>query len=158
MAKAGYSITTGGLVALSASTPKSILGVAGPASFGVDLTHYEVAFDGVSVTAAPVLVEVCYATFATNAPGTASTSVTVNQAYGRSITAGFAAAKTWTTEPTVLTVIREHSLTPFGGTEVYDFPLGTSPDSAVSQGFVIRCTAPTGVTVNVRATMAFERC
>lgn len=156
MTKAGYSITTGGTVALVTATVKTILGVSAPSAFGVDLTHCEIAFDGTSVTAAPVLVELCAATFATNAPGTASTPVTVNQAYGRPIAAGFTAAKTWTTEPTVLTVIREHLLTPFGGLEIYDFPLGTSPDSAVSQGFVLRCTAPAGV--NARATMGFERC
>ena len=156
MAKAGYTITTGGTVALVTATAKSILGVTAPSSFGVDLTHYELAFDGTLATAQPVLVEICYATFATNPPATNSTAVTVTQTYGRSITAGFTAAKNWTTEPTVLTPLREHLLTPFGGVEIYDFPLGTSLDSSVSQGLVIRCNAPAGV--NVRATLAFERC
>ncbi len=156
MAKAGYTCTTGGTVALVLGTPKSILGVLAPAQFGVDLTHYEISFDGTLPTAAPVLIEICYATFATQAPGTASTLVTVTQAYGRPVTAGFTAAKNWTTEPSVLTVVREHTLSPFGGTEIYDWPLGTSPDSAVSQGFVIRCTAPAAV--NARATLGFERC
>ncbi len=35
-------------------------------------------------------------------------------------------------------------------------PLGDTPDSAVSEGFVIRCTAPAAV--NVRAALEFERC
>jgi hypothetical protein len=42
------------------------------------------------------------------------------------------------------------------GLVVYDFPFGTTPDSAVSQGFVIRCTAPAAV--NVRPTVWAERC
>src|SRR5687768_9151857 len=85
MAKAGYSIVTGAAVALSAATAKSVLGVRGNAAFGIDLKKFSVAFDGTSATATPVLVEICYATFATNAPGTNSTSVTPTQNYGRTI-------------------------------------------------------------------------
>jgi hypothetical protein len=156
MSKAGYSVSTTAAVALVAATAKSILGVNAPAQFGVDLTKYRVSFDGVTASAVPVLVELCYSTFATNAPGTASTSRTVQQVYGRSITAGFVAASAWTSEPTVLTVLDQWTLTPNGGLVIYDIPLGTTPDSAVSNGFVIRCTAPAGV--NVTADMWFERC
>lgn len=155
MAKAGYSCSTQGAVALSAATAKSVLGVSAPAQFGVDLKAIKVAFDGTSATATPALIELCYATFATNAPGTASTSATVDQVYGRSITAGFTAAHTWTTEPTVLTALDEYLLTPDGGTLFERFPLGETPDSAVSQGFVIRINAP--AVVNVRASLFFER-
>lgn len=156
MAKAGYGTSTEGAVALSAATAKSILGVSAPAQFGVDLKKLRIAFDGVTASAVPVLVELCYATFATNAPGTNSTSTTVDQVYGRSVTAGFTAAKAWTTEPTVLTPIDEWLLTPNGGLVIYDFPLGDTPDSAVSNGFALRCNAP--ATVNVRASLWFERC
>lgn len=156
MSKAGYTAPAAAAVALAASTAKSVIGVSAPAQFGVDLTKYRLAFDGVTATNTPVLVELCYATFATNAPGTNSTSITVQQVYGRSITAGFTAAYNWTTEPTVLTAIDSFTVTPNGGTLVYDFPLGTSPDSAVSQGFVIRLTAAN--IVNVRPSLWFERC
>jgi hypothetical protein len=155
MAKAGYITSTEGAVALSAATAKSILGVAAPSSFGVDLKKFRVAFDGVTASNVPVLIELCYATFATNGPGTNSTSTTVDQMYGRSITAGFTAAKNWTTEPTELTPLEEWLLTPAGGTIVYDYPLGDTPDTAVSNGFVLRLNAP--ATVNVRATFLFER-
>ena len=37
-----------------------------------------------------------------------------------------------------------------------DAPLGTEADTALGEGFVIRCTAP--ATVNVRATMKVSRC
>lgn len=156
MAKAGYTATTGAAVALSAATAKSVIGVSAPAQFGVDLKKVRFGFDGVTASAVPVLVELCYATFATNAPGTNSTSVTPAQMYGRSITTGFTAARNWTTEPTVLTVVEEMLLSPNGGALWYDFPLGDTPDSAVSQGFVLRMTAP--ATVNVRSTLSFERC
>lgn len=155
MAAVGYSAITGGAVALSAATAKSILGVKAHANSGLQLKEFEVSFDGVTSSAVPVLIEICYATFATNSPGTASTSVTPAQEYGRVLTAGFTAGKTWTTEPTALTVHKEFLLTPNAGTLLFQWPLGREPDTALAEGFVIRCTAP--ATVNVRATMDVER-
>jgi hypothetical protein len=156
VAKAGYTAPAAAAVALAVATAKSVIGVAAPAQFGVDLTKYRLAFDGVSSANAAVIVEICAATFATNGPGTNSTSITVNQVYGRAITAGFTAASNWTAEPTVLTVIDRFTITPNGGTFVYDAPAGSSPDSDVSKGFVIRLTAAN--VVNVSPTLWFERC
>jgi hypothetical protein len=157
MAKAGYSIPTGAAVALSAATAKTILAVLAPAQFGVDLKKFRVGFDGVTASAVPVLVELCSLTAASNStPGTGNTTGTVTQAYGRSITAGFTGFYNSTSEPTVLTALDSWLLSPAGGLVIYDFPLGDTPDSAVSQGFALRCTAP--ATVNARATMWFERC
>lgn len=156
MAKVGYSAVTGGAVALAAATAKSILGVKSHANSGTDLQHVEVAFDGVTASAVPVLIEMCYCTFGANSPGTNSTSVTPAQLYGRTLTVGATAAKTWTAEPTTITVLEERLLTPNGGLVIYDWPLGRTPDSALGEGFVIRCTAPAAV--NVRATLEWERC
>ena len=156
MAKAGYKASTEGAVALTGGAAKSILGVTAPAQFGLDLKKLRIGFDGVTASAVPALIELCYATFATNAPGTNSTSATVRQLYGRAITAGFTAAKNWTTEPTVLTVVDEWLLTPCGGLVVLDIPLGDTPDTDVSNGFVLRVNAPANV--NARATFWFERC
>ena len=154
--KAGYSVVTGGAVALTAATAKSVIGVKSHANFGIDLKKLTLSFADTDASEVPVLIEICQSTFATNGPGTNSTSVTPLQTYGRSITVGATAAKTWTTEPTVLTVIREFLLTPAGGVVMYDWPLGDSPDSAVSEGFVVRCTAPSAT--DVRATLDYERC
>lgn len=156
MAKAGYSVATGAAVSLSASTAKSVLGIRAPEEFGLDLKKVWFGFTGVTASEAPVLCELCYATYATNAPGTSSTSVTPLQAYGRTITAGATAARNWTSEPTVLTTIAEFPLTPNGGTLLYDFPLGDTPDCAPEHGFVLRLTA--AATVSVRASMVWERC
>lgn len=158
MAKSGYSITTGGTVGLTATVARSVLGIKAGSSFGVDLTKFRISFDGTNPTAAMVLVEVCAATFATNAPGTQSTSVNVVQAYGRVAGAGFAGAKAWnaSNEPTVLTVIEEHLVSPYAGSLPYDCPLGVSPDSPLDQGFALRVTAPANV--NCRASLWFERC
>lgn len=155
--KAGYSVAAPP-VGLVAATAKSVIGVMAPSQFGVDLKGVRFGFDGVTASDAAVLVELCAATFATNPPGTNSTGATVRQQYGRAITAGFTAAYGWTTEPTVLTVVEEFPVTPNGGTLIYDFPWDKTPDSAVSEGFVLRFTAPTNA-VNVRgSTLQFERC
>lgn len=150
-----YDAVTGGAVALSAATAKCILGWKAHANSSLLLVDFEVAFDGVTASAVPVLVEVCYLTWGANAPGTNSTSVTPAQRNGRALTVGATAGKTWTTEPTTLTVIRERLLTPNGGLVIYDYPLGKEPDCALGEGFAIRCTAP--ATVNVRASMGVTR-
>lgn len=153
--KAGYSVTTAGAVATGTSA-KTILGVAAPATFGCDLRGFSVGFAGVTASAIPVLIELCYATFATNAPGTNSTARTVFQNAGRVIAAGFTAASNWTAEPTVLTVLREFLLTPNGGLVIVEFAPDKAWDSAVSQGFALRLTA--AADVPVRASLDFERC
>lgn len=160
MGKAGYSAVTEAAIALAAAaTAKSIIGVQAPSSSGIDLKHASIGFDGVSASEKPILVELCYATFATNAPGTNSTNLTERIKYGRQIAANAVAASGWTTEPTVLTVIEEKLITPNGGYWEWAWPLGDTPDSAVSEGFVIRCTIPTGgAAVNARATLTWERC
>lgn len=155
MSAVGYSIITGGAVALSAATAKTILGVKAHANSGAQLKRFWVAFDGVTASAVPVLVELGYCTFGANPPGTNSTSVTPAQEYGRVLTVGATAGKTWTTEPTTITVLEEFLLTPNGGLVGYQFPLGTEPDTALGEGLVLRCTAP--ATVNVRGSMLFER-
>jgi hypothetical protein len=155
--KAGYSLSTGAAVALAAATAKTVLCALTPAQFGGDLKHLEIAFDGVTASAVPVLIEVCTSTAASNStPGTNNTTGTVNQIYGRSITTGFTGFYGSTTEPTVLTPVYRLTLTPNGGTIVYDFPSDRTPDWAVSAGLAIRLTAP--AVVNVNATMVFERC
>lgn len=150
-----YTIITGGAIALSAATAKSVLGVKAHANSGIQVYKSWIGFDGVTASAIPVLVEFCYCTWATNSPGTASTSVTPLQKSGRVLTAGFTAGKTWTTEPTVISVIEEYLLTPNSGLVGYDYPLDTECDSALAEGFVLRFTAPAGV--NVRATMEVGR-
>ncbi len=160
MAKAGYSVSTSADVALVATTAKTVLFVLAPATFGMDLRGFEIAFDGVTTTDKPVLVEICTTTGATNStPGTANTNENANivQIYGRAVTTGFIAGSACTSEPTVLVQWKLLRVTPNGGTYDYDWPLGETPDNDVSKGFAIRCTAPTNA-VNVRASVRFERC
>lgn len=155
MAEVGYGITTGAAVALSAATAKTVLGVKAHANSGIQCKGFSISFDGVTASAVPVLVEFCYVTFASNSPGTNSTSVTPQQRYGRSLTAGFTAGRNWTAEPTTISVLKEFLLSAYNGTFEYQFPLGNEPDTALGEGLCIRVTAP--ATVNCRSTMEVER-
>ncbi|WP_214317057.1 hypothetical protein [Nonomuraea sediminis] len=149
MAKTGYSVLTPAPVALVANTAKSVVGVLAPAACGLDLKKIRVGLYGISASGVPGDIELCAATFATNAPGAAgSTSVTPQQLYGRTIAAGFLAAAAWTAEPTVLTVIDAFPLSPNGGLVHYDIPLGDTPDCGPGTGFVLRAKYAAPVSIS----------
>lgn len=156
MAKAGYTVVSGAAVSLTATTAKSVLGVRAGDSFGIDLKKIRFGVLGTDATDVPGVVELCRATFVTNAPGTASTDVTPAQVYGRAITHGATAARNWTSEPTVLTVVDEWAVTPNSSLVLYDLPLGDTPDCDLDHGFVLRATFPDAV--SVRAALWWERC
>jgi hypothetical protein len=157
-----YKAHTEGEVALAAAgTVKSILGVSGNANFGVVLKELWVDFDGVTSANNTVKLVIARCTFATNAPGTNSTTVTVKQSNGRHAGTGFAAGKNWTTEPTAIETPAEEefSLDPNKGLFRYPWPLGDEPDSALGEGWLLRALIETGDTVaaSVRAGMRFCR-
>jgi hypothetical protein len=151
MAQTMYSAEVGAAVALVGGTAKTVLAVIAPAQFGVDLRKYRIGFDGVTASAVPVVVEIV--SWTTDGTGTAGTVV---QTSGRAITAGFTTKYNYSVEPTTPTLIERFTLTPNGGTVIYDFPYGDSPDTAVSNVIGLRCNAP--AVVNVNATLWFSRC
>lgn len=156
MAPVGYIVTTEAQTALTAAATRTILGWKSGAAFGLELQKWGVAFDG-STAGEGISVELMYCTWATNSPGTASTSVTPRQAYGLRITHGTTAARHWTTEPTVLSVIDEREVPPDGGLYEWEFSPGKAPDCAVAEGFAIRVTTAAGITPNYRAHLVGER-
>ena len=159
MARATYENATQAAVAsAAATTAKTILGVKAHANSGLLLLNWNIDFDGVTASAAPIFVELCYITWATNSPGTASTSLTPVQRGGRVLTAGFTAGYAWTTEPTAVTMLRNYLLDPNKGVYEFTFPLGDEPDCALGEGFGVRCTVPSGgAAVNYRANMTVCR-
>jgi hypothetical protein len=148
-----YTIVSGGAIALTAATAKTVLSVKAHANSGIQLIGYKLAFDGVTSTDKAVVIELCSCDYAT--AGTSS-AVTPVQISGRVITPGFTAAKTYTAEPTTLVVVDEWTLSPIGGTGLLDIPLGNEFDADLSKGYVLRLTAPTSG-VNVRGSMFVTR-
>ena len=150
--RAIYGATTEGAVAAAAAaTAKTIFGVKGDTGHGIDLQALAFSLDGLTASEKPVLVEFCAVTFATNAPGTNSTAVTVDTVAGPRVAETFAAGKNWTAEPTVVTVLNEFEVDPYKFIFDKEWPLGNSPDFAAAEGFGIRLTVPTGgAAVNLR--------
>ena len=145
-------------IALSASATKYLNGVKAHAYSGLLVAGFEVSFDSSAATTA-VLVEVLYTTWATNSPGTASTATTPRQLNGRVMAAGFTGAQNWSSPPTggLTAVFPAFYLQPFGGTRGHYWPLGTAPDAALGEGFVIRVVTPSGATPNVRSGLFVSR-
>lgn len=155
--RAVYQLPTGAAVVLSAGVAKTVLCVIAPAQFGIDLLGFTIAFDGVTASGVPVLVELCTSTLATNStPGTNNTTGTVVQTAGRTIAAGFTGFYASTSEPTVLSPFWRTTVSPNGGMFTYDFPRDANPDTAASAGIVLRCNAPAAV--NANGELRFARC
>ena len=145
-------------IALTASQTKTHFGIKAHANSGLLLKKLGISFDGVSASMVPPALELCYATFATNAPGTNSTSITPAQGSGRVMTAGFTAGYTWSSEPTVLTVLENFYLTPNSSTLWYDVPLAEEYDCALGEGFALRFVTPASTNPNVRVFAKVSRC
>lgn len=136
------------------TTVRSVFGVKADSGHAIDLLALALSLDSVDASDAAVLIELCTATFATNAPGTASTGVTIHNTSGPRIAETFAAARNWTTEPTVLVAVKVLEYDPYKFGMDIPFPLGEGYDFALAEGFVIRCTAAETVNARVHARWA----
>lgn len=155
MANVGYKIQSLSSNALTASATRTIVGVKSGAAFGLQVVKWGCSFNA-SAAAAGIELQLVYATWATNAPGTNSTSITATQDYGRPLTNGITGAGHWTTEPTALTVVESKFIQQSGAYE-WSTPLGKEPDCALGEGFAVRCITPAAVTPNYVAFLLVER-
>ena len=162
MARSLYAFSTGATAYTSTAALQNALGVFSSATdFGLQLCKYRIGFNGVTASNTPVTIRFGTCTYATNPPGTNSTSATIFQESGRVIAAtNITAGYNWTAgnEPTVKTYLGDaFILTPNGGVVLYDFPLGDEPDTFTSgnTGFFIETTA--AQTVGVVGSMWFSR-
>lgn len=136
------------------TTVESVFGVKADSGHAIDLLALAFSLDGVTAADAPVLVELCTATFATNAPGTNSTAVTVHNTSGPRIAETFSAAREWTAAPTVLVAVKVLEYDPYKMIMDNAFPLGEGYDFALAEGFVVRMTAAATVNARVHARWA----
>lgn len=105
-------------VALTAATAKSVVGLKAATNVCVKITEVAMSFDGATSSNAPVVCEFMQSTFGANAPGTASTSLTLSNSKrdtGRAETVQATAAKAWTTEPTTLAAMWGMDVGQFNG-------------------------------------------
>jgi len=98
-------------VALTASTGKSVGGMKAATNQVVKVLEFRATHDGNTSGNAPDVTDLYRVTYATNAPGTNSTSYTVGKKDpGRAETVQTSAGITWTAEPTVITVDESYNL------------------------------------------------
>lgn len=139
-------------VAIVAATAKTVLGIKASTNVCVKLLEVATSFDGATSSNAPVVCEFMQSTFATNAPGTNSSSVTPGKRdAGRAETIQATAGKTWTTEPTVLALQWAIDVGQFNGLYHYIHPFASPFIIIGAQGAVLRLTSPN----NVNATNKF---
>lgn len=155
MANVGYKVVSVATNALTASATRTVFGIKAGASFGIQVKKIGISFNG-SAAAAGIECQLVYCTFATNAPGTNSTSITPVQSYARTLTSGFTAASHWTSEPTVITVLDSRFIQQSGAYE-WSTPLWQEDDTALGEGLAIRCVSPAAVTPNYVAFAVVER-
>lgn len=152
MATPGYTVESNGDIALTAATAKTVLSVINAANSLIRITELCASFDGTTLTAEPVTVELCSSTQA--GAGT-STSHTIAQCRGPTRTVQATAARNYTAEPTVLTVLKRWLVHPAGLSFVIQFPLGREPEQVTTaDALALRCTAPANV--NFQGYMEFE--
>lgn len=139
------------------STAKTNVGVKTPAQQAVKALGLKIGFDGTTSTTGPAIVEFGTCTFATNAPGTNSTSVTPGALdSGRPETIQSTAGKNWTTEPTVITITDTFNVQTYMGSGIQFFPLTMNNIAKGGNGFVVRVTLPSGVSANASGCLLCE--
>lgn len=142
-------------VALTAATAKSVAGVAAATNQAIKVLETSISFDGATSTNAPAVVDIARCTFATNAAGTNSTTVTpAKKDPGRAETVQTTGGKNWTTEPTVITVFRSIDVGQYNGLYHYIAPFAAPLIVVGGQGLVIRANSPNNV--NCSGAIEFE--
>ena len=136
-------------VALSAATAKTTIQIIAPANHRVIVQGWSVFFDGTSVNAEPVIVELMFQTDA----GTMSALTPVKTDGSMPETLQVTAQHTATVEPSAGDVIERKNIHPQAGYEKI-FPLGQEPKLGGGDRMAIRCTAPANV--NVTGEIVFE--
>lgn len=133
-------------VALTGTTAETVVGALAPTNQRIKILEAGISFDGATSTNVPALVELCYNTFGANPPGTNSTSVTpAKRDRSAAETVQSTAAKTWTTEPTTITVQQSKYVGQFNGLYHYILPFAGPYIIPGAKGFSMRVTSPNNV-------------
>jgi hypothetical protein len=133
-------------VGLTAATAAAVNGVLAAANIALKLLEAKVSFDGATSTNAPAVVQFSRSTFATNAPGTNSTSATPQKRDpGRQETIQATCGNTWTTQPTVLTSQFVMDIGQYNGGYQYIMPQTSPIILPGAKGFVINIISPNNV-------------
>ena len=143
-------------VSLSAATVRTVGGLKAAAQQVVKVLEFRATHDGNTSGNAPDITVLERNTFATNAPGTGSTSYTpVKKDPGRAETIQTTAATSWTTEPTVKTLQEQYNLPQYNGAYHYILPFAAPEIVVGGQGYSVDHNSPNGP-VNSSGKFDFE--
>lgn len=137
-------------VALTASTTKTVVQLAVPATRQVTIKEWGISFDGVDATKTPILVSLLRQSTA----GTAS-ALTIVKANALDTTAISTARQTFTVEPTSSDILWSEYISPAGAFDRGQLPLGEEFVMAVSTWVGIQCIVPAGTACNATAYIRF---
>lgn len=137
---------------LTATVAKSVLGIIAGATRRFRVLRIQMGASSVTASDAPVLFEICRTNQAGAGTSSAVTPEAVDPAEPASICT---AARTYTVEPTVVTVRDNFRVSPIGNTYLWEVPPGREYVWAISTTFVLRVTAPQNQS-NVTISVLFE--
>lgn len=138
---------------LTAATAKTVLAWIGGATRRFSCLRIFLAGSSVTATDAAILVEIISTNQA--GAGTATAVTPTLQDTGETAAIG-TAARTYTAEPTTVTVLDNFRLSPIGNTFLWELPPGREYRRAVSTTFGLRLTSPATQTTNFSASMLIE--
>lgn len=150
---------TAGAAALAAATAKTVLYIVAATANQPAITELSISFDGVTSSAVPVLVELISSTAGTAGTPRAALAAGKQLRGWPGQSSQTTCADTYSAEPGTSLVNKKWDITPNGGTQTIQNPLGREPTGIVTattdaKAWGIRCTAP--ATVNCHAYLEFE--
>lgn len=150
---ANLAFACSGKTIAATSTLTTDLGIKAPANQAFTVDELDVGFDGTNSANGPGIIDMGQCTFATNAPGTNSTSVTLAASdSGRPETIQCTGGKTWTAQPTVIVIWDSFLVPSYMGSALKPLPLMKPMICKGSGGLAISTTLPSGVTANATIT------
>lgn len=136
------------------STLTTDLGIQCAAQQAITVDEIDVGFDGTNSANGPGIIDIGQCTFATNAPGTNSSTVTpVASDSGRPETIQSKGGKTWTAQPTVITIWKSFLVPTYMGSALAPLPLMKPQICKGGGGMTLSSTLPSGVTANLTGTV-----
>lgn len=149
-----YTVNSGA-IALSASTPKTLILINPTITFRV--TELGISFNASAATNA-VTVDLYRTTTLGSPGGTAATFVRDNDSADTGSSNTASSFVNVTPEPTAVEIIRSFYVQPFGGLVVIQFPLGREPmmSGTSTNRIGVRVTTPAATTPSVTAWLAIE--
>lgn len=151
---ANLAFTVSGKLIAATSTLTTDLGIKNAANQAITVDEIDVGLDGTTSTNGPGIIDMGFCTYATNSPGTNSSSVTlVASDNGRPETIQSTGGKTWTVQPTVIAIWKSFLVPTYMGSAIAPLPMMKPMICKGGSGISVASTLPAAVTANLTGTV-----